>query len=161
MEKLLLEAERAGECGEVPVAAAVLAPDGAVLASSANAVEQTGDPSAHAEMLALREAARRLGRARLPDCTLVVTLEPCAMCAGAVVHFRIGRLVFGAYDPKGGAVEHGPRLFARTDCLHRPVTIAGVRETEAASLLRRFFENLRRSREPYEHDEAFMPPQTQ
>ena len=160
MEMLLAKAEAAGARGEVPVAAAVIGPDGAVIASETNAVERLGDPSAHAEMLVLREATRRLGRARLADCILVVTLEPCAMCAGAAVHFRIGRIVFGAYDAKGGAVEHGPRLFERSDCLHRPVTTGGVRETCSASLLRRFFQ-ARRAREPYEDDEAFIPPQTQ
>ncbi len=160
MEMLLGEAARAGARGEVPVAAAVVGPDGAIVAIGANAVERTGDPSAHAEMLVFRAATRRLGRPRLADCTLVVTLEPCAMCAGAAVHFRIGRIVFGAYDAKGGAIEHGPRLFARRDCLHRPVIIGGVRETGSASLLRSFFETLRSTKKPYENDEAFIPPQT-
>ncbi len=158
MAMLLAMATAAAERGEVPVAAAVLGPDGAIVASGINAVEQTGDPSAHAEMLVLRDAARRLGRTRLADCTLVVTLEPCAMCAGAAVHFRIGGIVFGAYDPKGGAIEHGPQLFQRSDCLHRPATVGGVREIASASLLRTFFRT-RRTKKPYENDEAFTPPQ--
>ncbi|NVN13780.1 nucleoside deaminase, partial [Nguyenibacter vanlangensis] len=97
------------------------------------------DAAAHAEMLVMRAAARRLGTPRLVDCTLVVTLEPCPMCAAAAVHFRIGRIVFGAYDPKGGGVDHGPRLFDRRECLHRPEWVGGVREREASALLRDFF----------------------
>ncbi len=160
MERLLALARDAAGSGEIPVAAAILGPDGAVVSAHANAVERTGDVSAHAEMLAMRDAAIRLGRPRLGGCTLVATLEPCPMCAAACVHFRIGRLVFGAYDPKGGGVEHGPRLFERPDCLHRPITIAGVRERDAAILLRDFFRDLRRTKPPYENDRAFMTWQT-
>ena len=101
------------------------------------------DASAHAEMLALRAAARRLGTPRLVGCDLVVTLEPCPMCAAALSHFRIRRLVFGAYDPKGGGVEHGLRVFEARGCLHRPEVVGGVRETECAALLRGFFTGLR------------------
>lgn len=123
--------------------AAVLAPDGTVLARAGNRVEELRDASAHAELLALREAAAKLGAPRLPGCDLVVTLEPCPMCAAACTHFRIRRVLFGAYDPKGGGVEHGPRLFHQPGCLHRPEVVGGVRETEAAALLRTFFAGLR------------------
>lgn len=135
----LAEARAAAARGEVPVGAVVLAPGGAVLARAGNRVEGDRDASAHAEVLALREAARVLGGSRLPGCTLVVTLEPCPMCAGALVHFRVGRVVFGAYDPKGGGVEHGPRVFEAPGCLHRPEVVGGVRERECGALLRAFF----------------------
>ena len=91
----------------------------------------------------MREGARRIGSARLPGCTLVVTLEPCPMCAAAATHFRVNRLVFGAYDPKGGGVEHGPRIFDAPDCLHRPEVVGGVRESDSAMLLRQFFRTRR------------------
>ena len=143
MEAALAEARAAAGRGEVPVGAAVLAPDGAVLARAGNRVEELRDASAHAELLALREAAARAGAPRLTSCDLVVTLEPCPMCAAACTHFRIRRVVFGAYDPKGGGVEHGPRLFQQPACLHRPEVVGGVREGEAAELLRTFFAALR------------------
>jgi tRNA(adenine34) deaminase len=143
MEIALAEARAAAERGEVPVGAVVLGPDGTVLARAGNRTEAAHDASAHAELLALRDAARRRGAPRLPDCDLVVTLEPCPMCAAAIGAFRIRRLVFGAYDPKGGGVEHGPRVFAAPNCLHRPEVVGGVRETEAAALLRRVFRGLR------------------
>jgi tRNA(adenine34) deaminase len=139
MQAALDEARAAALRGEVPVGAVVLGPDGAVLARAGNAVEAACDASAHAEMLAMRAAAARLGLPRLAGCTLVASLEPCAMCAAACVHFRIARVVFGAYDPKGGGVEHGARVFVRPGCLHRPEVVGGVREQEAAALLRRFF----------------------
>ncbi len=139
MEVALQAAREAGARGEVPVGAAVLAADGTLLAVAANQVEADGDASAHAELLAMRAASQRLGGSRLAGCTLVATLEPCPMCAAAAVHFRVARVVFGAYDPKGGGVEHGPRLFAQPACLHRPETIGGVRETECGALLRDFF----------------------
>ncbi len=142
MVMALAEGRAAAARGEVPVGALVLGPDGRVLAAAGNEIE-AGDASGHAELLAMRRAARRLGSVRLPACTLVVTLEPCPMCAAACAHFRIARLVFGAYDPKGGGVEHGPRLFQSPGCLHRPEVLGGVRETEAAALLRRFFADLR------------------
>jgi tRNA(Arg) A34 adenosine deaminase TadA len=110
-----------------------------VLARAGNRVEELADASAHAEMLALRAAAARRGDPRLPDCTLTVTLEPCPMCAQAASFFRIRRVVFGAYDPKGGGVEHGPRIFAAASCHHAPEVVGGVREAEAAALLRGFF----------------------
>jgi tRNA(Arg) A34 adenosine deaminase TadA len=110
-----------------------------VVARAGNRTEQDCDASAHAELLALRAAGRALGSPRLPECELVVTLEPCAMCAAAIGHFRIRRLVFGAYDPKGGGVEHGARVFDALSPAQRPEVVGGVRETEAADLLRAFF----------------------
>ncbi len=143
MAAALEQARLAAARGEVPVGAVVLGPDGRVLAQAGNETEARGDASAHAELLALRQAAAVLGRPRLPDCDLVVTLEPCAMCAGAIGLFRVRRLVFGAYDPKGGGVEHGARVFEAAGCLHRPEVIGGLREREAAVLLREFFARLR------------------
>ena len=145
MEIALEEARLAGVRGEVPVGAVVLGPDGAVLARDGNRTEAASDASAHAEMLVLRSAAGQLGAPRLEACDLIVTLEPCPMCAAAISLFRIRRLIFGAYDPKGGGVEHGARVFTATSCLHRPEVIGGVRERDAAELLRRFFRDLRAS----------------
>jgi tRNA(Arg) A34 adenosine deaminase TadA len=139
MDIALDEARAAHARGEVPVGAVVVGPDGAILARAGNAVEARHDASAHAELLALRAAASVRGAARLPDCDLVVTLEPCPMCAQAISFFRIRRLVFGAYDPKGGGVEHGARVFDAPSCHHRPDVIGGVREAESATLLRDFF----------------------
>lgn len=124
--------------GEVPVGAVVVR-DGAVIATGANAPRALHDPTAHAEMLAIRAAAALLGRDRLEDCDLWVTLEPCAMCAGAIAHARIARLYYGAADAKGGAVEHGPRFFAQPTCHHRPEIFAGIGDREAGALLRDFF----------------------
>ncbi len=140
MALALDRARQAGVHGEVPVGAVVLAPDGALLAAAGNRVEAEHDASAHAELLALRAAARALGTPRLAGCDLVVTLEPCPMCAAAASLFRVRRLVFGAYDPKGGGVEHGARVFEAASCLHRPEVVGGVRESEAAALLRAFFQ---------------------
>lgn len=139
MEAALEEARAAAARDEVPVGAVVLGPDGAILARAGNRVEAARDASAHAEMLALRAAAALRGSPRLPDCDLVVTLEPCPMCAQAIGLFRIRRLIFGAYDPKGGGVEHGARVFDAPSCHHRPEVVGGVRETEAAALLKDFF----------------------
>jgi tRNA(adenine34) deaminase len=139
MEIALAEATAAAARGEVPVGAVVLDAAGAVLARAGNEVEARHDPTAHAEMLALRAAAAARGDARLPDCELVVTLEPCPMCAQAISFFRVRRLVFGAYDPKGGGVEHGARVFDTASCHHRPQIVGGVREGEAAALLQAFF----------------------
>ncbi len=139
MRQALDEARAAAARGEVPVGAVVLGPDGTVLARAGNRTEAEHDASAHAELLAMREAAARLGSPRLVGCDLVVTLEPCAMCAAAAGLFRIRRLVFGAYDPKGGGVEHGARVLAAPGALHRPEVVGGVREEEAAALLRAFF----------------------
>ena len=138
------EARAAALRGEVPVGAVVTGADGTVLARAGNRVEELGDPSAHAELLALREAARRTGTKHLPGCTLHVTLEPCAMCAAAASQFRVARVSFGAYDLKSGGVEHGARVFAHPQCHHVPEVVGGVREAEAAALLRGFFTALRR-----------------
>ena len=143
MEIALTEARAAAARGEVPVGAVVLDPDGAVLARAGNETEARADASAHAELLALRAAAVARGSARLPDCDLVVTLEPCPMCAQAISLFRVRRLIFGAYDPKSGGVEHGARVFDAPSAHHRPEIIGGVRETESAELLRAFFAALR------------------
>ncbi len=143
MQAALEEARAAARRGEVPVGALVLGPDGAVLARAGNQVEASRDASAHAELLALRAAAARLGRSRLQGCSLVATLEPCPMCAAAASHFRIARVLFGAYDPKGGGIEHGPRLYGQPGCLHRPDVVGGIDERECAALLRAFFASLR------------------
>jgi tRNA(adenine34) deaminase len=143
MQQALEQAKAAGSRGEVPVGAVVTDATGAVIAAAGNAVEAGQDASAHAEMLALRQAAAKLGAKFLADCTLTVTLEPCAMCAGAISQFRPARLVFGAYDPKSGGVEHGPRIFAQPTTHYRPEIIGGVRETECAALLKEFFGRLR------------------
>ena len=139
MELALEEAETAKARGEVPVGAVVLGPDGEVLARAGNRTLERRDPTAHAELLAIREACERLGSERLVDCDLYVTLEPCAMCAGAISFARIRRLYFGAGDPKGGAVEHGPRFFSQGTCHHAPELYGGIGETAAAALLKDFF----------------------
>ncbi len=143
MQIALDEARLAAARGEVPVGAVVVGPGGGVLARAGNAVEAAHDAAGHAELLALRAAAGVRGEARLPDCDLFVTLEPCPMCAQAISLFRIRRLVFGAYDPKGGGVEHGARVFDAPSCHHRPEIVGGVRESEAATLLREFFASRR------------------
>ncbi len=143
MQQALTEAEHAAARGEIPVGAAVIGPDGAVLSAAGNQTEAMNDPTAHAEILALRAAAALRGSPRLPDCDLYVTLEPCPMCAHAISLFRIRRLVFGAYDPKSGGVDHGARIFDASSCHHRPEIVGGVRETEAAQLLRDFFRGKR------------------
>ena len=125
--------------GEVPVGAALLDAQGKVLAADGNRTEGLADPTAHAEMLVIRAAAQRLGRPRLTECDLYVTLEPCPMCAQAISFARIRRLYYGAADPKGGGVEHGPRIFASSSCHHRPEVYGGIGERRAAELLRRFF----------------------
>ena len=138
MRAALDQARLAAVAGEVPVGAAVVK-DGVVIAAAHNAPRGGCDPTAHAEMLAIRAAAQALGRERLDGCELWVTLEPCAMCAGAIVHSRIARLYYAAPDPKGGAVEQGARVFAQPQCLHRPEVYSGMGEAEAAELLRGFF----------------------
>jgi tRNA(Arg) A34 adenosine deaminase TadA len=143
MALALAEAEAAGAAGDVPVGAVLSDASGTIVASAGNRVERDRDPTAHAEMLVLRAGAARLGGARLFDCDLTVTLEPCAMCAAAIALARVRRLYFAAYDPKGGAVEHGPRLFARPGCHHRPEIYGGIAEAAAADLLRRFFRERR------------------
>jgi tRNA(adenine34) deaminase len=138
MRRALDAAAEAAEAGEVPVGAALVW-RGEIVAVAANAPRALCDPTAHAEMRVIRAAAAALGRDRLEDAELWVTLEPCAMCAGAIAHARIGRLYYGASDPKGGAVEHGPLLFAQPTVHHRPEVYGGIGENEAADLLRAFF----------------------
>ncbi|MGN6269623.1 MAG: nucleoside deaminase [Sphingomonas sp.] len=138
MRAALDAAREAAAAGEVPVGA-VIVKNGAIVATAANAPRTLHDPTAHAEIRAIRAAAKALGSDRLEQCDLWVTLEPCAMCAGAIAHARIARLYYGAGDPKGGAVEHGPRFFAQPTCHHRPEIYAGIGESEAAALLRDFF----------------------
>ena len=140
MDLAMIEAESAAGRGEVPVGAVVVEGcSGRVLARAGNAVEAVRDPTAHAEMLAIRAAAARQGTARLTGCDIYVTLEPCAMCAQAIALARLRRLYFGAADPKGGGVEHGARIFWQPTCHHRPEVIGGIQERRAAALLRRFF----------------------
>ena len=138
MRRALELAAKAGERGEVPVGAVVTL-EGRVLAEAANAMRESADPTCHAEMIALRAAAFELGTGRLERCDLWVTLEPCAMCAGAIAHSRIARLYYGAPDPKGGAVDHGPRLFSQPTCHHRPEIFPGIGEERAGAMLRAFF----------------------
>ena len=132
----------AAAAGEVPVDA-VVTRNGAIVGEAHNAPRDLHDPTAHAEILAIRRAAESLGTERLTDCDLWVTLEPCAMCAGAIVHARIGRLYYAASDPKGGAVEHGARVFDQPQCLHRPEVYAGIGEQRAADMLQGFFRQRR------------------
>lgn len=139
MREALAEARLAPGTGDVPVGAVVVGPGGQVLARGRNAREATGDPTAHAEVLALREAAAALGRWRLDDCTLVVTLEPCAMCAGALVLARVPRLVLGAWDPKAGACGSVHDLVRDRRLNHRVEVVGGVLEAECGDLLREFF----------------------
>jgi len=138
MDDALAEAHAAAAASEVPVGA-VIVRDGAIVARAGNRTLRDHDPTAHAEMLAIRAAAAALGTERLADCDLYVTLEPCAMCAGAISFARIRRLYYGAADPKGGAVEHGVRFFSAATCHHRPEVYGGLGESEAAALLRDFF----------------------
>jgi len=138
MQKALEQARLAAEAGEVPVGAVVVR-QGAVIAAAHNQPRTLNDPTAHAELLAIRRAAQALGQERLEGCDLYVTLEPCAMCAGAIAHARIGRVYYAASDAKGGAVEHGARVFDQPQCLHRPEVYSGMGESEAAELLRGFF----------------------
>ena len=141
--RLALDAAReAGLSGEVPVGA-VITRGGEILASSANHMRTSFDPTAHAEIVAIRSAAASLGTSRLDGCDLWVTLEPCAMCAGAIALARIDRLYFAAPDPKGGAVVNGPRLFGQPTCHHAPEVYGGLGETESAELLRAFFRERR------------------
>ena len=142
MQRALELAEASAAAGEVPVGAVNTRRD-EVIAEAHNAPRETCDPTAHAEILAIRRAAVALGQERLTDCELWVTLEPCAMCAGAIVHARLAKLYYAASDPKGGAVEHGARVFERDQCLHRPEIYSGMGEARAAELLREFFKERR------------------
>ncbi|MBU2586502.1 MAG: nucleoside deaminase [Alphaproteobacteria bacterium] len=142
MQRALAAARAAAQAGEVPIGAVVVK-DGVAIAEAHNSPRTDHDPTAHAEILAIRRAAQVLGDERLSDCELWVTLEPCAMCAGAIAHARIARLYYAASDPKGGAVEHGARVFEQEQCLHRPEVYSGIGEAEAAAMLREFFKERR------------------
>ena len=143
MQQALTLAATAARTGEVPVGAVVVAPDGKVVAAAHNLTEKNSDPTAHAEILALRQAAAQLGAPRLEGHDLYVTLEPCAMCAAAISFARIRRVYYGAYDPKGGAVDHGPRFFGQPTCHHAPEVYGGLSEAESRSLLQGFFKDRR------------------
>jgi tRNA(adenine34) deaminase len=142
MDMALEEARAAGARGEVPVGC-VIVRDGAVVASAGNRTLADRDPTAHAEIIAIRAAAALLGSERLDACDLYVTLEPCAMCAGAVAFARVRRLYYGAADPKGGAVDNGVKFFASPTCHHRPEVYGGLAEAEASALLKEFFRERR------------------
>ncbi|MXP44522.1 nucleoside deaminase [Allopontixanthobacter sediminis] len=142
MQEALAQARLAVESGEVPVGAVIMRGED-IVAAAHNAPREDHDPTAHAEISAIRAAAKALGRERLDDCELWVTLEPCAMCAGAISHARVARLYYGASDPKGGAVEQGARVFEQPQCLHRPEVYSGIGAEESAELLRGFFRERR------------------
>jgi len=135
----IAEAEAAAARGEVPIGAVIVGSDGGVLAQAGNRMRELGDPTAHAEMLAIREACALLRSERLTGADLYVTLEPCPMCAAAISFARIRRLYFGASDPKGGGVENGPRIFSQPSCHHSPEVYGGIAEARCAELLRTFF----------------------
>ena len=139
MQTALAEAKSAAARGEVPVGAVVIAPDGGMLAAAGNRTRELRDPTAHAELLAIRAACAAIGEERLTGCDIYVTLEPCPMCAAAVSFARIRRLYFGASDPKGGGVENGPGIFNQPSCHHAPEVYGGIGETRAAAVLRAFF----------------------
>ena len=144
MELALAQAEAAAGRDEVPVGAVVVdSVTGKVLAAAGNRTEELADPTAHAEVLAIREACAGRGEPRLPDCDLYVTLEPCGMCAAAISFARLRRVYFGAYDVKGGGVEHGPRFFHQATCHHAPEIYGGLEERRAAELLKEFFRRRR------------------
>jgi len=144
MAEALRLARQAAQAGEIPVGALVVdAKTGEILASAHNRTEADNDPSAHAELLALRAACEKAGAPRLPDCDLYVTLEPCAMCAAAISFARIRRVYYGAYDPKGGGVDHGPRFYAQPTCHHRPEVYGGMDEQACAQVLKDFFKDRR------------------
>ncbi len=138
MQRALELARAAEEAGEVPIGAVVVR-DGRIIGEGNNRTRRDNDPTAHAEIVAMREAARALGNDRLTDCDLWVTLEPCPMCAGAIAHARIARLYYGADDPKGGGVAHGARVFSHATCHHRPEIFEGLAADEAGAMLRAFF----------------------
>lgn len=133
------EAGAAGSRGEVPIGAVLVSDKGEILARAGNRTEEFSDPTAHAEILAIREVTEMRGAPRLPDCDLYVTLEPCAMCAAAISFARLRKVVFGAYDPKGGGVEHGPKFFTQPTCHHKPEVVGGMEEKKAGELLKKFF----------------------
>ncbi len=143
MEIALQEAEHAAYRGEVPVGAVLVSSTGKILARAGNRTEEDSDPTAHAEIVVLRQATKKRGSPRLSGCDLYVTLEPCAMCAAAISFARLRRVVFAAYDPKGGAVDHGPRFFSQPTCHHAPESVGGVEEKRACAMLKKFFEDKR------------------
>ena len=143
MQIALEEAKEAGSRGEIPVGAAVVSSKGVLISRSGNQTRALADPSAHAEILAIREACKILNSERIPDCDLYVTLEPCAMCAGLISNSRIRRLYFGAVDSKSGAVLHGPRVFEHAQCHHKPEVYDSINITECENLLKEFFKALR------------------
>ena len=140
MERALIEAEAAGARGEVPIGAVVTGPDGALIAAAGNRTREFSDPTAHAEVLAIRAACAKLRSERLTGCDLYVTLEPCPMCAAAISFARIRRLYYGAPDPKGGGVEHGARVFSQETCHHAPEIYTAIDEQRASVLLKTFFQ---------------------
>ncbi len=139
MQMALQLARQAAQADEVPVGAVIVAPDGQVIGQAENAMRRQRNPAAHAEMLALQMAAAAYGDERLRDCDLYVTLEPCTMCAAAASLYRVRRIYFGAYDPKGGGIDHGARVFTQPTCHHRPETYGGILEAECQKLLVDFF----------------------
>ena len=147
MKIAIAEAESAASRGEVPVGAVIAGPDGSLISSAGNRTRELRDPTAHAEILAIRAACRILGNSRLSGCSMHVTLEPCAMCAAAISQARIERLYFGASDPKSGGVEHGAKVFEHPQCHFVPEVYSGIGEVESARLLKEFFSRLRQGRE--------------
>lgn len=143
MEQAIQYAKQAALAGEIPVGAVITDASGAIIAAAGNRTEAGQNPAAHAELLALQAASAARGGKYLSDCTITVTLEPCAMCAGAIAAFRVQKLVFGAYDAKSGAVEHGPRVFSHATTHHKPEIIGGVRDSDCSALLESFFAGLR------------------
>lgn len=144
MRQALAEARTAFDAGEVPVGAVIVDPSsGKVIAAAANATEKAHDPTAHAELLAIREACRVTGAPRLPEYDLYVTLEPCPMCAAAISFARLRRVYFGAYDPKGGGVQHGPKIFSQPTCHHAPEVYGGISEGACGDILKEFFRSRR------------------
>ncbi|MBL4837179.1 MAG: nucleoside deaminase [Kordiimonadaceae bacterium] len=143
MHQALDEARLAAEKGEVPIGAVITGPDGQVLAAAGNRVVGPKDPTGHAELIAIRQAAKKLGSERLVDCNLYVTLEPCAMCAQAIAFARIARVYYGADDPKGGGITVGARIYSQPTTHHKPEVYGGILENEAAQMLRDFFKSRR------------------
>jgi len=143
MQIALQEATAAAERGEIPVGAVLVDSNGDILAQAGNRTEELSDPTAHAEILVIKSAAKERGEPRLPDCDLYVTLEPCGMCATAISFARIRRLYFGAYDPKMGGVDHGPKIFDQPTCHHKPEVYGGLNEDKCSALMKKFFSGKR------------------
>ncbi len=144
MQAAMIQAESAAKRGEVPVGCVIVdGTSGEIISKASNRTEEWGDPTAHAEMLAIREATTKAGSARLSDCDLYVTLEPCPMCAAAISFARIRRVYFGAYDPKSGGVDHGARIFEQPTCHHKPEVYGGINETACGEILKDFFKDRR------------------